>query len=283
MKQTPLRPNIQNTDNKSDVKKKLSLVKTTHGIASNLAEGSLEKAFAKTMVAGIKLAEDNPFNDPGVCPLRLYDFLRTFGINVLAWQPETLFAAIDKRFHGWSEDKATLALEHFHETGLLQTDVPIQIRQKIYAIRIVVTSDTAHTEWHVFEKVGSAFNDRVAQFGIVERLSTGECARTVALIDAIRPDEFSKEIKVYIAASAHEDGLITIWPSKYLKMAGSYLNQMNADSTEVQNRDRLCKEIDRKLEILKAEGSKIHKVEDDVASVQALKIFAVDRMGDEAV
>lgn len=264
-----------------DVTRKLKLVRAGHGIASSLKEGNLEKAFAKTVVSGIKLSSENPFSDPHASPIYLAQALRTLGIAALGWTPETLFSTIDRTYFGWSEEKATEALRKFHDTGVIQTDVPLLVRNKIYAIRIVATSDTAHNEWHVFEKVGGAFNDRVAQFGVVEPLSPGECAKTVAIIEDIRPDEYSREVKGYIAASAHEDGIITLLPSKWLSMANSYLLDMNRDSMGVGLAGDVTEKIRKKLELLKANSGKIEG--EDAITIQALKLMAIDAMGDEAV
>ena len=264
-----------------DVNRKLKLVRAGHSIASSLGQGDMEKAFAKTIVSGIKLSNENPFANPHVEPIYLAQALRTLGIAALGWTPETLFSTIDRMHFGWSEEKASAALEKFHETGAIQTEVPLIVRQKIYSIRIVATSDTAHKEWHVFEKVGSAFNDRVAQFGVVEKLTPGECARTVAIIEDIRPDEYSREVKAYIAASAHEEGILTLRPSKWLNMAAGELRIMNEESMGTMLKDGLETDISKKLELLRADSGKIDN--EDIVTIQALKLLAVDQMGDDAV
>lgn len=275
-------PVSQEPTKKDDVRKKLKLVRAGHGIAGSLAQGNLEQAFAKTIVSGIKLADYNPFADIAVNPLVLAQALKAIGIGVLGWTPETLFSTIDRMYFGWSEEKAGLALEKFHETGIIQTDVPIIVRQKVYAIRIVATSDTAHNEWHVFEKIGSAFNDRVAKFGVVEKLSPGECARTIAVIESIRPDSYSDEVKAYIAATAHEDGLLELSDSKYLKMANSALSKMNGDSMGVSYLPGdISSKISKKLETLRQSGGKIET--EDIVTIQALKLLAIDAMGDQVI
>jgi hypothetical protein len=262
-----------------DVKRKLKLVRAGHGIASSLGEGNIEKAFAKTIISGIKLSSANVFADKNASPLELAVALKNLGIAALGWAPETLFSTIDRMHFGWSEEKATAALNKFHETGVIETDVPSLVRQKIYAIRIVATSDTAHEEWYIFEKVGAVFNDRVAQFGVVEGLSPGECARTVAIIENIRPDEYSREVKAYIAASAHEDGILTLAPSKWIRMANAELSRMNQESMGTGLNIDLEPKITKKLELLRANGGKIEN--EDIITIQALKLLAIDEMGDE--
>lgn len=274
---TPKKP-----DSKED-EKKLRAARLGANVAKNLIGGNLEKAFARTIVSGIKLAEANPFVNPAVNPLKLAQELRLIGIGVLGWTPETLFSVIDRMYNGWSEEKAAKALEEFHDTGNIVTDVPSLVRQKIYAIRIVATSDIAHNEWHIFEKVGCAFNDRVAQFGVVEKLTPGECARAVSVIEHIRPDQdgYSKEIKAYVGASCHEDGILTLSPSKYLRFADEDLRMFNYQADGNRIKPEAIGIIRRKYDAIKeADKSTLNLVE-DISTIQALKLLAIDTMGDE--
>lgn len=250
----------------------------------SLAEGNLEKAFAKTIVSGMKLATDNPFKDPLANPLALAAALRSLGIEALVWKPETLFAAIDRKFNYWSDQKVGEALDKFHDTGLIQTDVPSLVRQKIYAIRIIATSDTAHNEWHVFEKVGCAFNDRVAQWGIVEKLSPGECARTIAIIEHIRPDDdnYSREVRTYIAASCYEEGMLTTSPSKYLSMCDDQLRQIMRQDGGSEIKFEMRNKISDRVTAIRGQLRTMAMVE-DITTIQALKIIAVDACGDQVI
>jgi hypothetical protein len=278
LKLNPPTPNLQPQVD-DDVRKKLKLVRAGQSIASSLGQGNLEKAFAKTMLSGIKLAGYNPFADINAAPLRLAQELKVMGIAVLGWTPETLFSTIDRMYFSRTEEQVAAALDKFQATGVIQTEVPMLVRQKIYAIRIVASSDTAHNEWHIFEKVGAAFNDRIAKFGVVEKLTPGECARTIGVIENIRPDTYSDEVKAYIAASAHEDGLLTLRPSKYLKMASGHLRQMNKDSMGASLDPEIEDKISKKLELLRANGGKIG--DEDIITIQALKLLSIDQMGDE--
>jgi len=278
----PQLPKPAPTQDELDRKRKgLRLLRTGEAVASELHQGKLDQALTKALVGGIKMASDlGLFKDPASSPIKLYHAIQSLGIQVLTWKPETLMAAIDKKFHGWSNDKAAEAIAKFHETGALVTDVPSITRQKLYAIRVVVTSDLPHSEWNVFEKVGSAFNNRHAKFDIVERLSTAECARTIAIIESIRPDRYTNEIKVYLAAAAHEDGFYTLAPSKYLNMADAHLKQMNYEATGAQQNPALVTSITaQKLALAKGAAG----VDDDLVSVQAAKLLAVDSYADEAI
>lgn len=236
----------------------------------------------KTVFNSIKMASA-VLTDPLSSPLAIFHELQMLGQDAFLWKPETLMAAIDSKVYLWTSDQVAEALNHFHDTGEIKTNVPPLVRQKIYAIRTIVTSDTPHIEWNIFEKVGSVFNDRVANFSVVEPLSPGECARTIALIEAIRPDAYSNEIKAYIAASCHEDGMYTISPSKYLNMAEEHLAMMNREGAFRATSPDLVEKISMKLETIRAEASKIMEITDDFVLIQAIKLFAIDKTGDDAV
>jgi len=270
------------TDEQERRRKGLRLLRTGEAVAAELHQGGVDRALAKALIGGIKMAGPDLglFKDPSSSPIKLYHAIQELGIQVLAWKPETLMAAIDKKFHGWSQERASEAVLKFHETGTLVTDVPSLTRQKLYAIRVVVTSDLPHNEWNVFEKVGSAFNNRHAKFDIVERLTTAECARTIAIIEAMRPDKYSNEIKVYIAATAHEDGFYTLEPSKYLNMAEAHLRQMNFESTGATQNATLVVAIGAKKKAFASGQPAI--ADDDLPTTQATKLLAVDSYGDEA-
>jgi len=235
-------------------------------------------------MAGLKMAADtNPFYTPTANPLVLLEALKKLGIGALAWTPETLMAAIDQKFGGWSKAQADDALEHFHHTGTLKTNVPQLVREKLYAIRVISTSNSAQTEWHIFEKIGGVFNDRVAQFGTVEPLSAAECARTVALIEEMRPDTYENEVKIYIAASCHVDGLYTAAPVKWLAMAEPYLQQMNFETTGEHVDPQVKDAIGAEFAKYKANKGTLREVEEELVPVQATKLLAIDEYAEEVL
>ena len=218
--------------------------------------------------------------DSLVSPLVLVEVLKEAGVQALAWKPETLCSYLDRKYTGWSDSKIAEALDHFHTTGEIQTSVPALVRHKLYAIRIIMTSDTAHHEWHIFEKVGGAFNDRLADFSTTEPMSPIECACTVALIDKIRPDKFSNEIAAYVAASCHLDGIYTLEPCKWLNFAEGHLRSMNESSAKRAFSDSIAKEIAGKLESVQKSD---YVLKEDFTDIQALKLLALNEAGNSVV
>ena len=273
--QEPKKPELDPT-------KSLRLVKSTLQMASALKH-SPEKAFQQAIITGLKMASADPFKDPLVNPLKLAAALKQFGLSALSWAPEVLMATIDKEVNSWTPTQVSDAIESYHKTGMLKTEIPQLIREKIYAIRVIATSDSAQTEWHVFEKVGGAFNDRTAKFGVVEPLSIGECAKTIAIIEDIRPDEYTNEVKAYIAACAHTAGLLTATPVKWIAMCETFLQQFNHDATGEALDPILKTSIAEKVTELRSSTQPLQEVEDNVVSIQAAKLLEIEYMVDDVL
>ena len=265
------------------LKTDLKLLKTTVQVGNSLIAQNPGKAVQQLVVAGIKMAANDIFYNPSVNPLKLVDALKTLGIGALGWAPETLMSAIDKKYGGWTDEQVAEALEHFHKTGTLKTKVPQLVREKLYAIRVIATSNSAQTEWHIFEKIGGVLNDRIAQFGTVEPLSAAECARTVAIIEDIRPDTYENEIKIYIGASCHSDGLYTVAPCKWLAMAEPYLQQMNFEATGDQIDLEVKKTIEDALGHLEKTKHEPHEVDDSLVEIQACRLLAINEYAEEVL
>jgi hypothetical protein len=227
----------------------------------------------------MKLASEEVFYSPHASPVDILKALKSMGISVLSWDPEVLMAEIDRKYKGWTPERVAQAIEHFHKTGMLDTEVPPLVRNKIYAIRLISTSDSAHQEWNTFEKVGGAFNDRIPQFGLVEPMSAAECARTIELIEQIRPDTYSDEVKIYVAACCHTDGLFTVKPVRSLAPSETFLCKMIADEG--------ADDSDLKSKIIEA-FSLIDKPSfvvdvDNIVSVQAMKLAAINQFAREGL
>lgn len=251
--------------------KKESKKENKQTVAKNFSK--FTNQMAATVLRGIKMASPS-LTDPNISIMEALEVLKSLGVQALAWKPETLFSVLDK------ETDASEALLRFHETGTLHTKIPDINRQKIYALRIIMTSDTAHREWHIFEKVGSVFNGRLAHFGVVEPLDPIECARTVAIINSIRPDMFSEEIISYVAASCHLDGLYTIAPCKWLNFADQKLQELNKEKTGRSLDLNIANKISDRLTVI-TNGKE--QPAEDFCDIQALKLLALNTAGDSVV
>lgn len=267
-----------------DTKTKLRIaVRELNELAEAAKRKQPKRVLERAIAVGMKVAEDSVFYNPESSILLLAKALRSLGADALTKKPETLFALIDQKFKGWSQKKAADAILSFHDKGEILTDVPALTRNKIYGIRLVYTSDSAHTEWSIFEKVGSAFNDRLARFNEVEPLSAGECAKTIALIENLRPDKYTDEIKIYLGACCHRDGLYTVLPVKWLAIAEEQLQRFNFESSGTHFDPELRKSIAKRFEELKKSSSVLRQISDDIVDVQASKLLAIDHMAEDAV
>lgn len=279
---------IQAQSNKSELERRKRQLQFTVGVArigESVAHGHADQALVRAMSLGTKLAASDIFYEEQVPILTLVDALKKFGNEVLIKSPETLFALIDKTYKGKTDKEAADDIEHFHKTGELRTKVPLLVRNKIYAIRTASISDAPYEEWNIFEKVGGAFNGRVANFSAVEPLSAGECAVTVALLDAIRPDRFSNEVKIYIAACCHQDGFETVDPVLYLAISEEQLQQLNLESRGHKTDRTTVASIRSYMDRIRSgdTGEPSDESEEYKAWVQAGKLLGAQLMAEEAL
>lgn len=280
----PQKPIEKKEDELAKARRGLRLIRSGVQVAHEIHVGNPAQAVQKAIIAGMKLAShDSIFYDPLVNPLRLAKELKKLGLHALTWTPETLCAEIDRQYGDWTSEQISQALEQFHSTGIIQTDVPLLVRQKLYAIRIVATSDSAQTEWNIFEKVGGAFNDRPVNFSLSEPMNAAECAFTISVMEDIRPDSYTNEIKIYVAAAAHQDGLLTIEPIKWISMAEPALQQMNRESTGTDIASDTKQKIKERFNELKQNAATLKETPEDLISTQALKLLAVDSYAAEAL
>lgn len=260
-------------------KYELRLAKGVAAVGQSVLHRDPEAAIIKAIGLGAKLAS-SPFYDENVNVLKLLEELKKMGPEVLLKTPETLFAYIDRTYGNKTEAQSKADILYYHENEILRTDVPILVRNKIYAIRVASMSDAPYEEWNTFEKVGGAFNGRVANFSHVEPLSAAECAVTVALLDQIRPDRFSNEVKIYIANCCHHDGLLTVDPVNELAIAEQYLQQFNEEASGKPDL-LLVAEIKNQYEKLKA--GHLEGDHESPAYVQASKLLGAHLMAEEAI
>lgn len=279
----PLIQRQEESDPLKSGKRAVRIVRSGVQIGHDLKGLNPRLAVQHSIEAGLKLASSGVFYDALANPLALTNELKIMGEVTLTWAPEVLMAEIDRKYQGWTDTQVTDAIESFHKEGFLKTAVPELVRQKIYAIRVIATSNGAQSEWNIFEKIGAAFNDRLALFGEVQQMSATECARTIACIENIRPEEYSEEVKIYIAACAHEDGLYTVESTKWLKFCESYLQQMNSESSGEPVNTTLKQKILQAYEGLRARKEHLAAVEEDVASIQAVKLLAIDASAEEVI
>ena len=264
----------------------LQAVKTTRSGLNTLAQGKPHELMAKAIYSGVKMASEvgpsGPFFDRLVNPLTLAEECRKrWGITWLSWSPETLCSMIDRTAGLWSHDRAGEALQKFQASGDMDTEVPALVRQKLYAIRVIATSDSAQNDWAIFEKIGAVFNDRTADFAVLQKMSAAECARTVAIIESIRPDTYGSQIHSYVGACCAEDGLLTVSPVKWLAWAEEDLQRFNRENGIAAPAETLTASLKTKMSALRVTTQE-PDLEDPITA-QALKLLAVELYAEEVL
>lgn len=118
--------------------------------------------------------------------MALYAYLNDhYGRRWWDWEPETIWSMVD---------------------GIL--DLSEENKNQIQALQVVVNTDFAFEEWHVFEKVGHAFNGNHVSFGELQPLEPDDAAWTCKALELIRPKaEYDDEVLAYIAACANNAGI----------------------------------------------------------------------------
>jgi hypothetical protein len=143
--------------------------------------------------------------------------LEKFGTEWLEWDAEVLKHEIIETF------KATSVSEHNW--------------QKIQAIRVMMLAISPWKEWHVFEKVIQAVNNNIPDPFVLQHCNLPQLMAGVDILGQIREEEFSDEIRQYIAACALESGVTYLPPP--IAFAQAELSQPSYRCKDCGNVDEL--------------------------------------------
>lgn len=165
-----------------------------------------QKALGKALVSGLTMqALTN--KEASLSVLKIYSILNdAYDKEWWHWEPETL----------WQ----TLTMEH----SITSDD---DLKNLVMALQLCVTTNQPFESWHVFEKVGHAFNFNTVDFQTVQPLEPQEAALTIKLLRTIRPKEmFASEVSAYLAATAKNAGLVYLSPEQFTEEAQAFLDGM---------------------------------------------------------
>lgn len=112
---------------------------------------------------------------------------RMFGDLWLRWEPETLWAEI--------RDEAGAAISD-------------GVRDKINALRLLLSADNFWEDFFVFEKTILAFNDKMIDPTGIQVCLPHELAYGLTVANVVRSKPFSPEVTNYIRACCAQDGLV---------------------------------------------------------------------------
>lgn len=121
--------------------------------------------------------------------LRLFGLLNdNYGTEWHDWEPETIWDTLSR------EQGITLDRE---------------LKDMVLALQLTVNTNGPFEHWHVFEKVGHAFNENIVDFQILQPLELDEAALTLSVLGKIRKAiDVEDEVCGYIAAVAKESGVV---------------------------------------------------------------------------
>lgn len=184
-------------------------------IAKTISKGienpkkTLGKAVIKTLL-NVALY-DTTTKQSSLNVLSLYKFLNEhYERRWWDWEPETIWKMVEK--------------DHFDESA-----VPLEVKGCIMALQVSLNSFAPFEHWHIFEKIGHAFNLNNVDFSILQPLEPDEIALTMGILSRIRPETlYDSEVYVYIATCAREAGLSYL-PQEMFPGVQPYLDNINFD------------------------------------------------------
>jgi hypothetical protein len=175
-----------------------------------------------------------------------------YGRTWLGWDPQTLWMEIEEDFH---------------------TKVTDEVRDKINALRTLLTTRDFWDDFSVFEKIVIAFNDRYVdtehiQVCLPEELGYG---LTVANSIVVRP--FSNEIKVYIQACCRGSGLL-VYHRAFAFAQPPYTGELKELAQEI----RKVWDIERFTQLTIPEHQQHDPVMAQVGKLHDIEVYVKERL-----
>lgn len=162
--------------------------------------GAVEKELAKTdSDFRVPLTLRNLFTHHDAHPIVLdFALIKAFQLDWLLWEPETIWASI---------------------LDMFKSNVSEHNRAKIMAVQTMHVSHAPWMQWQVFEKVIQALNNNVPNFDIMQAPSLEQLYAGIDIMDTLRREEFSDEVKQYMGAAVlHEDVFYVPSPLDFIQV-----------------------------------------------------------------
>ena len=134
------------------------------------------------------LSKKNLFIHHDVHPLLLdVVLLKSFGVDWLAWEAETLWAEIQRVFN--------------------QPPLPMHNKNKIQAVRTAHLVEGPWEDWETFTVMSQALNNNIPNFQVLHKPTPAQIVNTVSILNRIEQRQFSDEIQKFIAACFLDEGI----------------------------------------------------------------------------
>lgn len=202
--------------------------------------------------------EADDFRSPATHVFALYNTLvRHYRADWINWLPETL----------WRQ----LAMDHF---VLVPDQIPRQVKDKVLALQVALSTNRPWVEFEVFENVATAFDGDVPHPFVLEPRSAEECLFGMHCLSKLRPDEtFAPEVLIYVASCFAHDGLISAGPARCLSGVQTYLNNFIFDRATADRVTRVFSELWSQRDAVAL--AELQNVEDDPFKVQLRKLYGI--------
>lgn len=204
-------------------------VKETAPSAGGVVEKELEKGDADFKTP---LTLRNLFTHHDAHPIVLdFALIKAFDLEWLTWEPETIWASV---------------------LDLFKSFVSEHNRAKIQAIQTLHVVQAPWEQWQVFEKVIQALNNNVPRFDVMQVPSLEQLYAGVDIMDTLRKEEFSQEVKSYMAAAVlNEDVFYVPSPLDFVQMEVSQPHYKCGDCGQIYSalfHDGVCDTCTQKFD-----------------------------------
>lgn len=130
----------------------------------------------------------------------------------------------DREWWDWEPETIWKSLEDDHLDG--EGSTPEELKSAVMALQLCVSSMAAYEHWHIFEKVGHAFNWNHVDFSILQPLEPDEAALAAAILKRIQPKAvLEDEVLSYIAVCAKVAGMVYL-PAEIIPGAQDRLSEI---------------------------------------------------------
>lgn len=120
-----------------------------------------------------------------------FALLKAFQAEWFLWEPETIWASV---------------------LDLFKSNISEHNRAKIQAVQTMHVVRAPWEQWQVFEKVIVALNNNIPRFDVMQVPTLEQLYAGVDIMDTIRKEEFSQEVKSYMAAAVLNDDVFYVPP-----------------------------------------------------------------------
>jgi hypothetical protein len=120
-----------------------------------------------------------------------FALLRSFGLEWLGWEAETVWAEVQRVF---------------------KTQISELTRAKIQTVKSCHISNGPWEHWQVFEKIMQGLNNNIPRFDLMQAPTIEQLYAGVDILEGIRQNDFSDEVRLYMAASVLNDEVIFVPP-----------------------------------------------------------------------